>query len=353
MVAAGIDGRRVRIGARQAGVTGFAFAGGAMLGSIQVGMLRALFDAGIWPDVITATSSGALNGAMVASDPSADSVGRLANLWLTSRRSQILPIRPRELVRGLRGRSDHLAGNAGLREVIETHIPITRFEQARVPFHVVAADTASREKVVLSHGDIGAALLATTAIPGIYPPVEIDGRFLVDGGLAEDPPLGTAIEQGATTVYVLPVGWPLDPAPANGAGSRAMDALDWLFWRVAKAELDRWAGECRLYVVPSPPIQGVFPLSPSSSRVLVDRAEHMTRRWLPTARRWPSSGTHPPTGLDHSRTCRRGPSRVSGRRGVTSPNPVWYASTTAWTRSRRSSFWSMCVMWVLTVVSLM
>jgi len=143
--------------------------------------------------------------------------------------SQILPLRPRELVRGLRGHSDHLAGNAGLREVIETHIPITRFEQARVPFHVVAADTASREKVVLSHGDIGAALLATTAIPGIYPPVEIDGRFLVDGGLAEDPPLGTAIEHGATTVYVLPVGWPLDPAPAIGAGGRAMDALDWLF----------------------------------------------------------------------------------------------------------------------------
>jgi NTE family protein len=287
MIAAGIDGRQVRTGARQAGVTAFAFAGGAMLGSIQVGMLRALFDAGISPDVITGTSSGALNGAMVASDPTPHSVARLADLWLTSRRSQILPIHPRELVRGLRGRSGHVAPNAGLRGVIENHIPITRFEHARVPFHVVAADTASREKVVLSHGDIRAALLATTAIPGIYPPVEIDGRLLVDGGLAEDPPLGTAIERGATTVYVLPVGWPLDPAQTAGAGSRAMDALDWLFWRVAKAELDRWAGECRLYVVPSPTIQGVFPLSSGRSRVLIARAEEMTRRWLPTARPWP------------------------------------------------------------------
>jgi NTE family protein len=287
MIAAGTDGRRVRIGARQRGVTGFAFAGGAMLGSIQVGMLRALFDAGISPDVITGTSSGALNGAMVASDPTPGGVARLADLWLTSRRSQILPIHPRELVRGLRGRSGHVAPNAGLRGVIEAHIPITRFEQARVPLHVVAADTVSREKVVLSNGDLRAALLATTAIPGLYPPVEIDGRLLVDGGLAEDPPLGTAIERGATTVYVLPVGWPLDPAQPAGAGTRAMDALDWLFWRVAKAELDRWAGECRLYVVPSPTIQGVFPLSPARSRVLIGRAEDMTRRWLPTARPWP------------------------------------------------------------------
>ena len=286
-------------------MTGFVFAGGAMLGSVQVGMLRALFDAGIRPNVITGTSAGALNGAMVACDPTADGLGRLADLWLTSRRSQILPIRPRAFARGLSGRSDHVAGNAGLRELIETHVPITRFEQARVPFHVVAADTATREKVVLSHGDIRAALLATTAIPGIYPPVEIDGRLLVDGGLAEDPPLGTAIERGATTVYVLPVGWPLEPAPASGAGSRAMDALDWLFWRVAKAELDRWARECRLYVVPSPPIHGVFPLSPSSSRVLIEQAEQMTRRWLLTARRWPPSGTHRKRSTASTSTTRR------------------------------------------------
>jgi NTE family protein len=278
------------LSARGSEVTAFVFAGGAMLGSIQVGMLRVLFDAGIHPDLITGTSAGALNGAVIARDPRGDSVPRLAALWLTSRRSQVLPLRPRALIRGLTGRSGHLTSNSGLREVIESHVPISRFEQARVPFHVVAADTATREKVVLSRGDLVTALLATTAIPGVYPPVRIAGRLLVDGGLAEDPPLGTAIERGATTVYVLPVGWPLDAAPTSGAQSRAMDALDWLFWRVAKAELDRWAGECRLYVLPSPPIQGVFPLSPSSARVLMARAESLTRGWLPNARPWPAVG---------------------------------------------------------------
>ena len=102
--------------------------------------------------------------------------------------------------------------------------------------------------------------MATTAIPGIYPPVRFGDRLLADGGPAEDPPLGTAVERGATTVYLFPMGWP---------------------------------PECDLYVLPSPPITGLHPLSPASARQLIDDAARMTREWLPNATTW-----RPPDGDD-------------------------------------------------------
>lgn len=262
------------------------FAGGAALGSIQVGMLRAVMDARIEPDMITGASSGALNGAMMAADP-ASAIPRLESLWTQARRRQILPVHPRTLAGALAGRTPHVTRSGGIREAIERHLPLRRIEDAAVPLHIVCADTATRDKVVLSEGDAVEALVATTAIPGIYPAVEIGGHTLVDGGLAEDPPLGTAVELGATTVYLFPVGWPLGPAPRRGALIRAMDALDWLFWSVAKAHLERWATECDLYVLPSPPITGLHPLSARSARRLIADAERMTRAWLPQARPWP------------------------------------------------------------------
>jgi NTE family protein len=182
-----------------------------------------------------------------------------------------------------------IAPSTGIRRVLERHLPIARIEDAAIPLHVVAADTATRAKVVLSRGAAVDALMASTAIPGLYPPVRIDGRMLVDGGLAEDPPLGTAIEHGASTVYLLPVGWPLGPAPPRNALVRAMDALDWLFWSFASAQLERWAPECDLYVLPSPPITALHPLSTRRARRLMDDAERMTREWLPTARPWPDT----------------------------------------------------------------
>jgi NTE family protein len=288
-------------GRRRAGRTAFVFAGGAALGSIQVGMLRALTDAGIRPDLVTGASSGALNGAMVAADPGS-AITRLEALWTHARRREILPLHPLTLAGALSGRTPHVSRSGGIRRAIERHLPLRRIEDAAVPLHIVCADTATRDKVVLSQGDVVAALLATTAIPGLYPAVQIGGRTLVDGGLAEDPPLGTAVELGATTVFLFPVGWPLGPAPRTGALIRAMDALDWLFWSVARAHLERWAPECDLYVLPSPPITGLHPLSARSARRLIADAEQRTREWLPRARPWPDAGAglavRHPSGAD-------------------------------------------------------
>lgn len=218
---------------RRAGTTAFVFAGGAALASIQVGTVRPLLRAGIRPDMITGTSSGALNAAMLAADPDR-ALPRLEALWTGVRRSQVLPMHPRRVVGALTGRTGSIASGEGMRRLIERHLPIRRIEQASVPLHIVAAGTATREKVV------------------------------------------------------LPVGWPLGPAPLRDARARAMDALDWLCRRVAAAELARWAPECRLHVVASPSIQGLFPLSNRAARQLMADAERLATRWLENPRPWPA-----------------------------------------------------------------
>jgi hypothetical protein len=70
-----------------------------------------------------------------------------------------------------------------------------------------------------------------------------------------------------------------------------MDALDWLFWAVASAHVERWAPECDLYVLPSPSITALHPLSTRAARRLMAEAERTTREWLPAARPWPVART--------------------------------------------------------------
>lgn len=269
--------------------TAFVFAGGAALGSIQTGMLRALFKTGIQPDIVTGTSSGAVNGAMVAADPSPTSVERLTALWRAARRSDVVQVRPAGVLRAITGRSAHLVEPTGLRRLVEEHIPIKRLEDARLPLAVVAADLSTRKKVVLTSGPTADALSASTAIPGLYPPVVIAGRALVDGGLVEDPPLATAVQAGATRAYVLPVGWPLVDAAPNGWRARALDALDWLFWRLALAELDRWSSVCEVFVLPSPNTRTLSPFDPGSADALIELAERMATGWLADPRPWPAA----------------------------------------------------------------
>jgi NTE family protein len=271
------------------GTTAFVFAGGATLASVQAGTLRALMEAGLRPDMVVGTSSGALNAALLAARPEPATVDTLIRVWRSHRRSQLFPIRPWTVVSGLLGRSDHLVPNSGLRRAIADNLPIARLEDTAVPLYVVAADAVSSEPVELSSGDAVEALLACCALPGLYPPVRIGGRLLVDGGVAEDPPLGTAVRNGATTAYVLPVGWPPVERPLpRRALYRTLYALDHLYWRAALAELRLWSDECEVYVLPSPPISDLSPVGFRASQKLIGQAHSLARDWLREPVRWHS-----------------------------------------------------------------
>lgn len=261
-------------------LTAFVFCGGAGLGALQLGMLRALMERGIRPDVITATSSGALNAIVYAADPTPEAVDRLERLWLTARRTDLFHVNPWRIARGLLGGEPAFASDAPLRRVLASSLPVRRLEDTAIPIGVVLSDTRTRRPAVMRSGPAMEILLASSAVPGLYPSVTIDGCEYVDGGLVCDPAIGPAVEMGARHVYVLPVGWPLAEPYGGNAAARAADAVDWLCWRIAELEVERWSAECRIDLLPSPSTRGLAPFDLRATRRLIDEAYRVTAAWL-------------------------------------------------------------------------
>src|SRR4051794_22159868 len=151
----------------------FVLSGGASLGAVQVGMLRALYERGIAPDVIVGTSVGAVNGAYIASrPPNLATAEGLARMWRAVRRPEIFPFNPATALIGFSGRRKYLVAARPLRRLIDTQLEFDRLEQAPIPFHVVAVDLFTGRERRLSRGPALEAILASAAIPGVFAPVE-------------------------------------------------------------------------------------------------------------------------------------------------------------------------------------
>ncbi|MFE6971684.1 patatin-like phospholipase family protein [Isoptericola sp. NPDC057653] len=185
----------------------FVLGGGGVRGAVQVGMLQALFEAGVVPDLVVGTSIGAINGAAVAAEPSLDVVDLLGEAWASPTASEVYG-EPwyRQLGRLARSRT-HLYDPAALRRLIAGTLgDRTTFEDLRVPLVVVAASIERASERWFDSGPLVEAVLASASVPGALPPTEIDGEHYVDGGMVNSIPLGEAVRRGATTVYVLQVG---------------------------------------------------------------------------------------------------------------------------------------------------
>jgi NTE family protein len=147
--------------------TAFVLSGGASLGAIQVGMLRALYEREIAPDLIVGTSVGALNGAYVASRPqSVATAEELAAVWRGLDRKRVFPLGPLTGLLGFAGLRDHLVSSRGLRRIIRDHVQFRRLEDAQIPVHAIATDVLTGEERRLSSGDSQLAIQASTAFPG-------------------------------------------------------------------------------------------------------------------------------------------------------------------------------------------
>ena len=190
--------------------------GGASLGAVQVGQLRAVVEARLSPDLVVGTSVGAINALFVARGLTPARVEALAEVWLRLRKGVVFGgLGLTALVRVLRG-SGALASTAGLEALVARELP-SRPSELTLPAHVVAVDYLSGREVVLSDGDLRRNVLASAAIPNVFPPVEVGGRLLVDGGLAANVPLGAAARLGARTLVVLDAGYPCAlAAPPRG-----------------------------------------------------------------------------------------------------------------------------------------
>jgi NTE family protein len=185
--------------------TAFVLSGGGNQGVSQVGMLRALLEREIVPDVVVGTSAGALNGAGICFAPNLTGVAQLSAVWEQLRSDQVFPGGKIHRAWNVVRRGTHLFGSEGLEALIHHSTPARLFSDLQVPLRVIATDLDTGEEVVLVRGPLKPALLASTALPGVFPIVHHDGRRLVDGGVVDNVPLSHALAGPVDRVFVLNV----------------------------------------------------------------------------------------------------------------------------------------------------
>ncbi len=304
--------------------TAFVLSGGGSLGAMQVGMLRALFRAGIRPGRVYGTSIGSLNGAALAFDPTVGGVERLATLWhdigrhdvypldlrqgaravvrslpwlpvgllrATGALNRAFPVRPLTAVAGLVGLTDHAVPSGPEARLLRSIVGDRRLEDTVVPFEAECAEVTSGRLVSLTTGPAVPALLASTAIPGVFAPQHVGEHELMDGGVADNTALDRALEDGADEVYVLPTGFSCDlpPAPRSALGM-AVHGLSVLIEQRLVSALHRSDPRVPVHVVPPLCPLSVVPVDFGSSDLLITEADRATEQWLANGRN-PVAGT--------------------------------------------------------------
>ncbi len=259
--------------------TAFVLSGGGNQAVSQVGMLRALIERDIVPDVVIGTSGGALNGAVVATDPTVAGVEHLADVWLSIRSGEVFQGGKLARAWNVLRRDDHLFTNEGLRSILDRAHTAETFAETEVPLRVVATDLSTGDEVVFASGPVEPALLASTALPALFPPIEHDERLLVDGAVTNTVPLWHALSGPTDRIYVCNVSGalierrmrsPLDVAVRAFAISRNQ-RFD-LELRHAPPEVD-------VLVLPNPSDQrDLFDFS--DSMMLMEEAHHLAARAL-------------------------------------------------------------------------
>jgi NTE family protein len=274
-----------RLAKRRSDRTAFVLSGGGPYGALQVGALQALFEAGVRPDLVVGASVGSLNAAFVAFDPSIAGVERLRRVWLDFGSNDLFPGGrfktgwARMLMRGNR-----VFENSGLLRMIETNLGRATFEDAQIPLAVVAANLDTGAERVFSSGDLVQPLLASSAMPGIYPPVAIDGALYIDGGVADSVPITPAVAMGARKLYVI------DVSATNHERRPLLRPMDYLLHafslsRSKRLELDieHLKDRVELIFVPVPRLDFVVPFaSMEHTPRLIEMGYDHARRFFET-----------------------------------------------------------------------
>jgi len=252
----------------------FVLAGGASLGAVEVGMLRALYERDIVADFLVATSAGALNAAFIASRPqTVQTADDLGEIWRGLRRGQVFPINPVTGLLGFLGARDHLVPGGALRRLINGHLEHGRLEDMPLELHVVAVDVVTGEELRLSRGSAVDAVMASAAIPAVLPTVAWEGRELMDGGVANNTPISHAVDLGATEIYVLPTGNACALAePPSGALAMALHALSLLTQRRLIEDIESHRDGTKLVVLPPPCPLSIQPIDFGQADMLIERA---------------------------------------------------------------------------------
>jgi len=187
----------------------FVFSGGVSLGAVQVGTLRAVLEYGIKPDLLIGSSVGALNAAYISQGFTSERVEKLAEIWSGLQRSDVFGSFGIKRIVEIISQPTSISSPKALLHLIAKHVPST-YEALKIRVHIVATDYLSGKTVVFSEGNLWRNLLASSAIPFVFPPIPIGDRYLMDGSVSANVPLLHAQELGARTLVVFDVGYPCE-----------------------------------------------------------------------------------------------------------------------------------------------
>lgn len=262
----------------------FVLSGGVALGAIQIGMIQAVAEAGIRPDFLIGSSVGALNAAFLGQGFTEPRIEGLAEIWRNLTRGDVFGNFGLGKLARLLSQSMTLASPETLQRFIASHVPVSG-EQLEIPVHVTATDYLSGETVILSGGDLRSNLLASSAIPFVFPPVMIGERYLVDGSVTAHVPLLPAVTLGARTLVVFDVGFPcklleLPRSPLE----RTLHVLSILLHRQPTGSLSALAQDITVLYLPSPCPLSVPTYDFSQGETLIHAGYEAAGQFLQTLR---------------------------------------------------------------------
>lgn len=234
--------------------TAFVLAGGANLGATQVGMMQALRERGVSPDVLIGTSAGALNASFISGHGfTGAALDDLSDVWRSLKAWDLFRPSVRQVVGALRGQRPSMFDDSGMRDLVDEHLTFDRLEDAPIDLTVIATDLVTGDEVPLRTGPAVDAVLASSALPGLLPPVLWEGRTLVDGGVSDNTALGPAIDRGADIVYVLPCGDPCTlTEPPDNVAEILLHTMALLIHRRLITDIREYSDDAELIVLPPP-----------------------------------------------------------------------------------------------------
>jgi NTE family protein len=223
--------------------------GGASLGAVQAGLLRAFLRVGLRPSAIVGTSVGALNGAFLAFHPDAIGGDELADIWNSLRGARVFDVNPFSVAFRLATKRQCLFSSRFLEKLVAEHLPEDDFARTQVPLYITATNLTRGRKVVFHEGPISQAILASTAIPGIFRPVEIDGDQYADGAVVAHLDLETAVELEAKDILAIDLSSCVDEAQPDNVMAVLTRSLEVMVRDRGDLDLKLLSGRARITVV--------------------------------------------------------------------------------------------------------
>ena len=196
--------------------------GGGALGAYQVGILKALTEAGVAPDQLIGVSAGAVNASLFAWNQGIDGVAHLEQIWSSMRRKDLMKINPARIAMAFVGLRPSFFDNRPGIAFLRRHLGYRELQYAPIPLSIVTTDVSNGRAVVLDEGDAVTAVIASCSFPGVFPPMRHADQLLMDGGVVADIPLDVAEVKGAASVLICSV-------PALEAGPPPEAAIELLF----------------------------------------------------------------------------------------------------------------------------